>query len=116
MLQGMGNSELSEDCKQRLRDLEHGIAQVIQCLAERDYDQSALLSGQLVPLLDQGSGPDEPCKEVLRGIEQTSSVLALVSRSNRGPAFEGEIVRLMDELDGARRRIEAILLVDGDVA
>ncbi|MGA3132673.1 MAG: hypothetical protein ABSD59_17855 [Terracidiphilus sp.] len=112
----MGNSELSEDCKQRLRDLEHGIAQVIQCLTEKDYDQSTLLSGQLVPLIDQGSGPDEPCKEVLRGIEQTSTSLALIFRSNRVPAFEEEVVRLIDELEGSRRRIEAILLVDSEHA
>jgi len=116
MLQGMGNGELSKDCKQRLRELEHGIAQVIQCLAERDYDQSANLSRQLVPLLDQGSGPDEPCKKVLRGIEQASSVLALVSRLDRAPAFEGEVEQLMNELDGSRRRIQAILLVDGEPA
>lgn len=112
MLQGMGNYELSEDCKQRLRNLESGVAQVIQCLAERDYSQSRLLSGQLVPLLDQGSGPDEPCKEVLRSIDQTSSVLAFISSMDVVVDFHRHVVRLMSELDESRRQIQTILLVD----
>jgi|SRR5579863_4686544 hypothetical protein len=108
MLHGMANEELSEDCKQRLRDLDQGIAQVIACLAVNDIERTAYLSRQLLPLLDQPSSPDERCKKALRAIDQASSVLSfaaqLVRSASGGPP-------LMGELEQWRERIQTILFL-----
>lgn len=110
----MANEELSDDCKQRLRDLDRGLAQVIECLTENDLPRSALLSRQLLALMDQSSEPDEPCKRALRSIDQTSFVLLLTARLDQTSGIPDGVIRLVDEFSGSRQQIQAILLLGSE--
>lgn len=111
----MAPDELSEDCKQRLRDLDRGLSQVIEYLDEFDFAAAARLSGELVPLLDRTSGasaPDEPCKKALRGLDTASSALQRIMRLDQSPESRERVPRLLEVLGQARQRIEGILGMD----
>ena len=105
----MPNEELSEDCKRRLRDLDGSVAQLIRTLRENDMQNSAALSRGLLPRFDQTASADEPCRQVLRGIDQASSVLSLLSKLDRAPLSSPEVARHTETLEGIRGHIQQIL-------
>jgi len=105
----MPPDELSEDCKQRLRDLDRGLSQVMVYLVAFDFETSARLSGELVPLLDRATAPDEPCKKALRGLDPASTMLQQITRLDQSPKSRESVPRLLEALGQARNRIEGIL-------
>jgi len=106
----MAPDELSEDCKQRLRDLDGGMAQVIEYLNEYDLERAAQLSREILPSFDHASAPDEPCKRALRGIDQTA--LVRIARLDATLGSEEDVERLVRNLGQVRQRIQAILGTD----
>ena len=108
----MPETELSDECKQKLRDLDRGLALVIQRLQDFDYAESAAISDRtMLPLMNEIAHSDEPCREFLRTIDQSAGALSFIARLELGnrELENGGSERLIGELMRVRVQIHRYL-------
>ena len=106
----MAQADLSEDCKQRLRDLDRGLTSLIASMRSKDILQSVkFASADVIPHFLAAQVADEPCREVLRSLDGSAALTSLTwLQSYSGFSF-GEGLQAVTRLEILQDRIRAAL-------
>ena len=108
MLSGMAQGELSEECKQKLRNIDYGLANATELLLGGASLLPPALAYNLIDSFYAIQTVDDPCAQVHRQIDQSAGAMSLVSRLQAGftspTRFDQE--NLLQHISRIREEIE----------
>jgi hypothetical protein len=114
MLSGMADGELSEECKEKLRAIDQGLANVAEFVFGAGPMVPPALAYRLIDSFNVIQRTDDPCAQVLRQIDQSAGAMSLVSRlqeaSSSFPRFAPE--DLLAHISRVREEIQFLLSQD----